>query len=449
MDIIVCGAGYVGRQASAALSAQEHNVTVIDPLQSRLRLVEDSTDVRTLLGSGAHASVLREAGAAGADALLACTGNDELNLMTASIGKGVGVARSIARVHSSAYFGNEGINYNTHLNIDYMVCPEFVMGQELAQMLRNPAALATENFAQGGIEMHEFPVSPKAHVVGQRLADIRLPQGTRLAGVRRGVEAFIPDGETVIEKDDVVIFAGNRDVFHEGRKLFHEEASSTHRVVIMGGTASAVWLCRALKDRYFSIRLFEPDPSRAEVLAEKLDWVTVMQANPTDPVVFEEENIARADVFIGLTDSDEHNILRCAWAKTAGVKKTIASVKRMDVHEYESLMANIGIDAALCMRQVAVREMENLIDKTPMRRLASLAEGFIDVYCVHVGDKAEVAGLPLREIKSSQNWVVVAIQRDGVAHVPGANDVLEPDDTLLVVGRHGMEKKLKWQFDAR
>ena len=70
----------------------------------------------------------------------------------------------------------------------------------------------------------------------------------------------------------------NVGAFEAARKLFHGEKQERRKVVLMGGPSMAVWLCRSLRDRSFSIRLFETDRERAEELAEKLDWVTVIQA---------------------------------------------------------------------------------------------------------------------------------------------------------------------------
>ena len=81
--------------------------------------------------------------------------------------------------------------------------------------------------------------------------------------------------------------------FEDARKLFIDDKASRQRVVIMGGSAMAVWLCRSLRDRNFAVRLFETDRKRAEELAEKLGWVTVIHADPTERSVFDEERIER------------------------------------------------------------------------------------------------------------------------------------------------------------
>ncbi len=403
-------------------------------------------DVRTLSGNCADASVLIDAGVANADLLLATTSSDEVNLLSANIAKGVGVGKSIARVHHRAYFDQRGIDYVKHLGIDQVICPEFSTALEIARTLRNPGALAIENFAQGRIEMQEFPVDPSAKAVGKSLIDLHLPAGSRLAAITRNGQAFIPQGTTTIEVDDTIILVGNSQVFQDTRKLFRDlKAHVRKKIVIMGGVPMAVWLCRNLLDRNFSVRLFEPDRSRAEELAQKLDWVTVIQADPTEIPVFEEEHLADAHFFVSMVDDDEHNILGCALAKSRGIPEVIAVVQRSN---YIHLFEHVGINRAYSPRQVAVKEIQNLIDESTLKWMSSLAEGIIDVYRVRVGGSTEVVGSPLKDVPLAPNWVVVALQRDDKVRVPSAMDILEEGDTVLVVGKHGMEKSLKNIFTS-
>lgn len=444
MDIVVCGCGEVGGHAAEVLAQAGHNITVIDQKALRLRKVEDTMDVRTLAGNCADASVLIEAGAPTADLLLAATSSDEVNLLSASIAKGVGVEKSIARVHHRAYFDQRGLDYTRHFGIDQVICPEYSTALEIARALRNPGALAIENFAQGRIEMQEFPVDPNSQAVGMSLIDLPLPTGSRLAAITRQGQAFIPQGTTIIEPDDTVILVGNSQVFQESRKVFQSRKIQTRKkVVIMGGASMAVWLCRNLLERNFSIRLFETNRQRAEELAQKLDWVTVIQSDPTEIPVFEEERLADADFFVSMVDDDEHNILGCALAKSRGVEKVMAVVQRSN---YIHLFSHVGIDRAYSPRQVAVEEILNLIDVNPLKWMASLAEGIIDVYRVRVSGASEVVGSPLKDVPLAPNWVVVALQRGEKVRVPGAMDVIEAGDTVLVVGKHGMEKTLRRIF---
>ncbi|MDY7109025.1 MAG: Trk system potassium transporter TrkA [Planctomycetota bacterium] len=446
MNIIICGAGQVGSHAAEVLAAAADNdITVIDTNPDRLRAIEDTMDVATIVGNCAQADILREAGCGSADLLVAATSSDEVNLLSASIAKSVGAAKSIARVHHSAFFEQRGLHYQDHLGIDQLICPEYSTSMAIARTLRNPGALAIEDFARGAIEMQEFAVSRKAQAVGRKLMDLPLPGGTRVAAISRKGGSFIPDGTTAIGEDDIIILVGNAAVYQEARRLFHDEKVGRTRIVIMGGPPMGVWLCRALRDRSFAIRLFETDRPRAEELAEKLGWVTVVNADPTDQTVFKDENLAQAGVFVALLDDDEQNILGCAWAKSMGVPNAIAVVQRPN---YLHLLTHVGIDKAFSPRRVAVKEIENVVDESPLRRTASLAEGVIDVYRLRVGKHADMLGKPLREVNLSPNWIIAAIQHGGDVHVPKADDTIDAGDTLLVIGRHGREGALRKLFHA-
>lgn len=443
MNIIVCGAGQVGSHTAEVLGAAGHNITVVDINPARLRAIEESMDVATCAGNSAAADILRRAGCERADLVVAATNMDEVNLLSASIAKGIGAGKSIARVHHSAYFAHRGLNYQDHLNIDWLICPEFSTSSAIARTLRNPGALAMEDFAQGTIEVQEFPVGRKASAVGKSLANLTLPARARLAAITRGGQPFLPESTTTIEQGDIVILVGNTDIFETARKVFHSEKTRRTRIVIMGGPPMAVWLCRALHTKDFSIRLFEVDADRAAELAEKLEWVTVLQADPTDRSVFDEEHVDQADAFVALLDDDEHNILGCAWAKSLGVKDAIAVVQRPN---YMHLLSSVGIDKPFSPRRVAVKEIEHILDDNPLRRMSSLAEGYIDVYRVRVGEKSEVVGKRLRDVKLTPNWMIAVLQRGGDSRVPTADDRIEAGDTLQVIGRHGEEGTLRQIF---
>lgn len=446
MNIIICGAGQVGYHAAEVLAEAGNNITVIDTNIARIRHMEDSLDVGTLAGDCSYAHILRQAGCEKCDLLIAATNFDEANLMTASIAKGIGARRCIARVHHRAYFESQGLDYAAHFKIDKLICPEFSTAQAIAKTLRNPGAVAIENFARGRVEMQDCPVTARSSALGQALADIHLPSGTRVAAIRRGGTAFLPEGSTVIQPDDHVVLVGNAESFEKLRSLFEAERRGQKRVVIMGGPPMAVWLCRALHDRGFSIRLFETDRARAEELADKLDWVTVLHADPTDRAVFDEEHLERADAFVALLDDDEHNILGSAWAKSLGVAEAIAVVQRPN---YFHMLAPVGIDRPFSPRRVAVSEIMDMLDDSALKQVATLAEGALDVYQVRIGQASPVVGKMLREVKTTPHWLIAAVRHIGDVRVPTATDRLAAGDTVLAIGRSGAESRLKELFGVR
>ena len=447
MNIIICGAGEVGRHAAEVLGDAGHNVTIIDQNPAKLEALDEAMDVRNLLGSATHVHSLLEAGCDHADLFIAATNIDEINLLSASIASGLGAGRTIARVHHGAYLDDTGLSYSQHLGIDHLVCPEQTTAMAIAQSLRSPSALAVERFAKGRIEMQQLPVSADADVVGQTLIDIRMPPSTRLAMIERNDRYFIPSGKTTIAAGDVVTLIGDVPGITQVRKLFHTASDRRKSVIIVGGTSMGVWLCRALNSKAFSVRLIEPDRERAEELAAKLDWITVIYGDLNSPDLFADERLEQCDAFVALTTDDEHNVLLAALAKSMGTRFVIAVQQRAT---YLHLIEHVGIDRAFSPRATAVTQIQSLLDTGPFKKLSTLADDVADIFEIRVPQQANgVLGKPLKDLKFPAGSMVAAIQRGDEVMVPGGLDVINAGDSLIVIAPDGEEKRLQTVFGIK
>ena len=85
MNIIICGAGKVGFSISKQLSAQGHSVTVIDQSSEDVKKINDTQDVKGIVGRASLPSVLENAGAEKADMVIAVTKNDETNMIVCQL----------------------------------------------------------------------------------------------------------------------------------------------------------------------------------------------------------------------------------------------------------------------------------------------------------------------------------------------------------------------------
>ncbi len=439
MNILICGMGEVGTHSAEFLNGPGRSITAIDLDPARLRTITDNMDVSVLQGNCASAAVLREAGARTTDLVLATTDDDEVNLVTASLAKALGAKRTVAHIRHATYFDQADVDYEKHFGIDHIVCPQYATATAIARSLRSPAAVAIEHFARGRIDMHEIVMSDKAGVLGRPLSEVQLPPGTRIAAVSRDSKAFIPGASTQLHAGDKLVLIGDSPVFDDLLRRLGVKETRRKTVVIMGGTPMAVWLCEVLHKRAWSIRLFETDRDRAEQLAAKLDWVTVLNADPTDTSVFGEEHIGQADVFIAMHQHEEENIVGAVYAKAGGVLETIAVVERS---RYLDLLYHIGVDRAYSPGMVAAKELEMLLDDSPFQRLASLASG-VEVFLVRITDDDIAGERPLAEMNLSPDGVIAAIRREGDVWVPGAGDVIRPGDSIMVIGRTGREKDIR------
>ena len=91
MNIIVVGCGKIGTTVLESLVAEGHDVTAVDNRPAALADITNIHDVMTVCGNGADCEILAEAGAAGAELVVAATGSDEVNMLCCHVAKKMGV----------------------------------------------------------------------------------------------------------------------------------------------------------------------------------------------------------------------------------------------------------------------------------------------------------------------------------------------------------------------
>ena len=85
MNVIICGAGKVGFSISKQLAAQGHSISVIDQSSEDIKKINDTQDVKGIVGRATLPSVLENAGAEKADMIIAVTKNDETNMIVCQL----------------------------------------------------------------------------------------------------------------------------------------------------------------------------------------------------------------------------------------------------------------------------------------------------------------------------------------------------------------------------
>ena len=158
MRVLTLGAGTVGRWVADMLCRRGHSVTVVDSNAANVQRINNELDVKAIVGSASRSTVLFQAEVGSADMCLAVTGNDEVNIVAASMAKELGARRSIARVFAPAFHDLSTFDYQRHFNIDSLLSLEQLSAFELARAIRNPDAIPLEHFARGQLEVYEVEV---------------------------------------------------------------------------------------------------------------------------------------------------------------------------------------------------------------------------------------------------------------------------------------------------
>ena len=177
MNIIICGAGKVGFSISKQLSAQDHSITVIDQSSDDIKKINETLDVKGIVGRATFPSVLENAGAANTDMIIAVTKNDETNMIICQLAHSLfNINKKIARIRSQEFLdGKWSKLYNkSNLPIDVIISPEIEVAKSLFRKLEAPGALDNVPFANDKIKVLEILVNTNCSVVNIPLKNLTL-----------------------------------------------------------------------------------------------------------------------------------------------------------------------------------------------------------------------------------------------------------------------------------
>ncbi len=430
MRIVVLGAGTVGTWIADLLCRKRHSVTVVDCDPLTTKRVNTELDVRVVTGSAAESSVLFQSDVLGADLCLAVTGVDEVNLVAASMAKAMGARRTIARVYGRVFRDMSTFDYQRHFNIDRLLSLEHLSALELARGIRSPGSLAVENLAGGQLEVQELTIPANAPVVGKKVRDLKLRKDVRIGSFSRDDKMWIASADDVICKGDSLTLIGRRGDVDAIRDKFQGEPTPPKGVVIAGGGETGYHLAQCLASVKYRVMLMDSSHERCELIAKNLSHVTVVEADATQKQVLEEERVGSADTFSACLGDDQSNIMAGVEAREIGVKQIMAIVSRPD---YATVVGKLGIDVAVSPRNVMARQILGFLNSGPVISHTSLAEGRIGVYEIEVIEGVPITEHDLASLQLPPQCLIAAVIREQYVRVPGADDRLNPGDTVIVL----------------
>lgn len=468
MKIIILGAGQVGASVAESLVSEENDITVVDLDGTRLAGLQDKLDLRTVCGNAAHPSVLREAGAADADLLIAVTQNDQSNLVACKLACAVfNVPTRIARLRDQDFLDDASLLAPGNFAVDHAICPEQVIADYIQRLIEFPEALQVMQFAGGRVCLVAVRAYEGGLLVGRPIRDMRehLPSGieARIAAIFRDEKAIPPDGETLIRAgDEVFVLAATEDIRLVMREL-RRMTTPVRRVMIGGAGNIGLRVAAALEARY-EVKLIENRPARAEFAAGRLRQTLVLAGDTTDEALLDQENIADMDIFLALTNDDENNIMSASLAKRMGCRRVVAIVNR---RAYAEMIQGGPIDIAISPAQVSIGGLLAHVRRGDVAAVHSLRRGAAEALEIVVhGDAASssVVGRRIDQIAWPPGVTVAALVRDfdcievvrvrddGTVDRRAGHVVIAHGETVIAAGDHVivfcLNKKLLRQVEA-
>ena len=162
-------------QLQKCLIEQNHSITMIDQSSDDIQKINETLDVKAIVGKATSPAILEKANTKDADMIIAVTRNDEINMLICQIAFSLfQVPKKIARIRFQEYLDPKysGLFSRENLPIDNIISPEIEIAKSIQRKLEAPGALDNVPFAENKIRLLEILIDKKCSIHGINLNEL-------------------------------------------------------------------------------------------------------------------------------------------------------------------------------------------------------------------------------------------------------------------------------------
>ena len=466
MRIIVVGAGEVGTYIADRLSRQEHDIALIELDPERYRQIDAELDVLAINGSGTDSVVLKKAGIADTDLLVAATNKDEINLFSALLARQAGVGKTIVRVESRKLRSKEVSalfeKFDDHLVID----PDQEVADSVLRLMEYPGAMDLSRMANEEVVIigarlpaHAPLVGVSLHALGRELD----PDWDFIVGtITRKVESDDSEEVTIVPRQDEILKEGDllrvickSRALHDVTNRLGIARDVPRRALLLGGGRTAEMIAESLLYRGVDVAIIEKKHERALELSENLAKALIYEGDVTDVEMLEEADVARQDLVIALTGEDDANVLACLYAKSVSAQskktngddgiETIAVVHRLKLLD---LLETNQVDTALSPRTATANSVLRFVrgDVESVAAVETFLHGDVEILEFAVSDESPCVDRSIGDMQLTKGALIGAIVRDGKAQIARGHSTFRANDHVIAIAKPESVEKLTALF---
>ena len=441
MNIIICGAGRVGHAIAKLLIEQNHSITIIDQSSDDIQKINESLDLKAIVGKATSPTVLEKANTSDADMIIAVTKNDEINMLICQIAYSIfKVPKKIARIRSQEYLDPKfsGLFNKENLPIDYIISPEVEIAKSILRKLEAPGALDNVPFADNKIRLLEILIDEKCPIYGIKLNDLtkKFPNlNAYILGVIRDDKFKIIKKNDTLKHNDKAYIVVNSNQMQETLTVFGHNEKISNKILIIGGGNIGLNLAKNIEQTFESARLkiIEKSKDRAEYIANELNDTIVINGDGLDEDVLNEANLDEVETVLALTNDDEDNLMVSVLVeKFSGNKRTMALINKPN---YSLLQSSLKIDDLIDPRMNTVSSILKHVHKGTIENAYTILNGEYEVIEADIIETSELINKKLKDSNLPDEIRIGAILRGQKIITPSSDYVFQKDDTVVLLSK--------------
>ena len=441
MNIIICGAGRVGFTIAKLLIEQNHSITIIDQSSEDIQKINDSLDIKAIVGKATSPSVLNRANTEDADMIIAVTRNDEINMLICQIAYSIfKVPKKIARIRSQEYLDPKfsSLFNKENLPIDYVISPEIEIAKSIQRKLEAPGALDNVPFADNKIRLLEILIDEKCPIYGIKLKELtqKFPKlKAYVLGVIRDENFVIMKKNETLKHSDKAYVVVSSNQMEETLKVFGHNEKISDKILIIGGGNIGFNLAKNIEQSFESarVKIIEKDKNRAEFIANDLNNTIVINGDGLDEDVLNEANLDEVETVLALTNDDEDNLMVSILVeKFSKDKRTMALINKPN---YSLLQSSLKIDDLIDPRMNTVSSILKHVHKGTIENAYTILNGEYEVIEADIIESSELVNKELKNSNLPDEIRIGAILRGNEIIIPTSSYIFQKDDTVVLLSK--------------
>ena len=452
MNIIICGAGRVGFSISKQLSFQGHSLTVVDQSSEFIQKINETQDVKGIVGRATFPSVLEKAGAEEADMIIAVTTSDETNMVICQVAHSIfKISKKIARIRTQEFLGAKWSKLygESNLPIDVIISPELEVAKSLQRKLEAPGALDSVPFADGKVKVLEINIDKNCPLINTELSQLtkNFPDlRANILGVIREEKFKILKKKDKMQINDKAFVVVSASQINITLSAFGHDEKMAKKILIVGGGNIGFNLAKNLETDIDGIRvkIIEKSKTRSEFIANELNNTIVINGDGLDEDVLKEANIEEAETILSLTNDDEDNIMVCVLAeKNNPNKRTIALVNKQN---YSLLQTSLKIDDLVDPRLTTISTILKHVHKGTIETVYTLLDGEYEFIEAEVLETSELINKSIKDSNLPEEIRIGAIVREKNIIIPKSDFKFEKKDLVIFLSKREHLPKVESLF---
>lgn len=207
-------------------------------------------------------------------------------------------------------------------------------------------------------------------------------------------------------------------------------------IIIIGAGVVGITLARNLTGEGHNVVMIDNDPSVIRHLQETMD-LQAIHGDTSDGEFLLEAGLAKADLILAVTNSDESNIILLLMARSVNPNaRIIARVRKKQFLKNPALTGGDAMGGAIVFspEYAAVEMVLDLLQVDQAFEVVPFEHGSISIAGFRLGEESVLIGRPLMEIQelSRVGALIVAVDKSGEVMIPNGRTILNVTDRVFI-----------------